>query len=85
MIAGQTSEDTSQQPEENHEDYYEEVAYVTSVVMALFTGEDVLLDSQASVSVFCNKNLLSDIGTASKQITLNGVQSGAAGINISEE
>lgn len=77
-----TSEQITEEDEEND---YDEAAYVTSQEVAMFTSEDVLLDSQASVSVFRNKDLLSDVTTASKHITLNGVQSGASGIRITEE
>ena len=85
MVADHTQAITTEHDDEDLEEFYDEAAYVTSQETALFTCEDVLLDSQASVSVFCNKSLLSDIRASSKQITLNGVQSGASGINICEE
>ena len=53
--------------------------------IALFTREDVLLDSQASVNVFSNKNLLHDIGVAKKAITLKGVELGTRGVSIRDE
>ena len=81
MIADHTNEN----PPDDGEDYYDEAAYVTTQETVLFTRDDVLLDSQASVSVFCNGNLLSKIGVSPSQITLNGVQSGAPGIKISQE
>ena len=85
MVADHTQANTTEHNDDDLEEFYDEAAYVTSQETALFTCEDVLLDSQASVSVFCNKSLLSDIRASSKQITLNGVQSGASGINICEE
>ena len=55
MIADHTNEN----PPDDGEDYYHEAAYVTTQETSLFTRDDILLDSQASVSVFCNWNLLS--------------------------
>ena len=51
----------------------------------MFTREDVPLDSQASVNVFCNADLIRNIGVAEKDITLQGVDAGAKEIHISEE
>ena len=51
----------------------------------MFTREDVLLDSQASVNVFCNADLITNIKLADKDITLQGVDAGAKGINICKE
>ena len=64
------------------EEHYDEAAYVTTAAAAMFTREDVLLDSQASVNVFCNAELLKDIGSSNKEITLQGVQAGVSGIKI---
>ena len=69
---------------DDDEEYYEEAAYVSTETV-LFSRDDVLLDSQASVSVFCNENLLSEVGESANIITLNGVQSGAPGIKIRQE
>ena len=76
--------------DEEHEDevYYDEeteAAYVVGIETALFTREDVLLDSQASVNVFSNENLLHDIGVAKKAITLKGVELGTRGVSIRNE
>ena len=46
------------------EEHYDEAAYVFTAEAAMFTREDVLLDSQASVNVFCNAKLLKDIGSS---------------------
>ena len=67
------------------EEAYDEAAYVTSTEAAMSTQEDDLLDSQASVNVFCNADLIRNIGVAEKDITLQGVDAGAKGIHISEE
>ena len=63
----------------------EEVAYVTLVETVLFTRNDVLLDSQASVSVFCNRDLLSNVRESAKKVVLNVVQAKASGVTISQE
>ena len=70
---------------DDSEDYNDEAAYVANEKTVLFSSNGVLLDSQASVSVFCNGNLLSEIGESSDLITLNGVQFGAPRIKISQE
>jgi Zinc knuckle len=62
-----------------------EAAYVVGMEVALFTREDVLLDSQASVNVFSNKDLLHDIGAAKQAITLKGVEQGTRGVSIRDE
>ena len=51
----------------------------------VFSKDDVLLDSQASVNVFSNKSLLHDIGTATREITLKGVETGTRGVSIKHE
>ena len=67
------------------EEQYDEAAYVTTAEFSIFTRDDILLDSQASVNVFCNGELLDDIGSSDKEITLQGVQAEASGIKISQE
>ena len=80
MVTDYTNDHNS----DDGEDYYDEAAYVATEENVLFSSNDVLLDSQASVSVFCNGNLLSEIGESPDLITLNGVQSGVSGIRISK-
>ena len=79
------SKDT--EPDEDEEDDMEEgeVAYVTSLETVLFARNDVLLDSQASVNVFCNRELLSNVREYKKKVVLNGVQAKASGVSISQE
>ena len=60
-------------------------AYVVGTEVALFTREDVLLDSQASVNVFSNKDLLHDVGVAKRTIALKGVEQGTRGVSIRDE
>ena len=57
-------------------------AYVVGTEVALFTREDVLLDSQASVNVFSNKDLLHDVSVAKRTIALKGVEQGTRGVSI---
>lgn len=69
----------------SNDEEYDEAAYVTTNEAAMFTREDVLLDSQASVNVFCNADLITNIKPADKDITLQGVDAGAKGISICKE
>jgi hypothetical protein len=67
-----------------------ETAYMTTDVMessetVLFTADEVLIDSQASVNVFNSKHLLRNIRKCSRPIVLNGVQSGSPGVAIDME
>ena len=74
----------------NDDDEYEseeedETVYVTTLETVLFAKDDVLLDSQASVNVFCNRALLNNVRKSDRNVVLNGVQSGAAGVKITQE
>ena len=69
--------------EEDLED--EDIAYVTTVERVLFSRDDVLLDSQASVNVFCNRELLSNVRQSETKVVLNGVQAKASGVAIDQE
>lgn len=73
----------------NDDDEYEseeedEMVYVTTLETVLFAKDDVLLDSQASVNVFCNRALLNNVRKSDRNVVLNGVQSGAAGVKITQ-
>ena len=71
--------------EDDYDNGEEEIVYVTSCELVLFSRDDVLLDSQASVNVFCNQQLLKNIRKSDRQVLLNGVQSGAKGVRITQE
>ena len=72
--------------EEGYEkDDEEDSVSVTSSEAILFSKDDVLLGSQASVNVFCNPRLLKNVRKSDRQVLLNGVQSGAAGVRITQE
>ena len=60
-------------------------AFVTTDEFALFTRSHVLLDNQASVNIFCNPSLLTDIRKSPHAILLNGVQSEAKGVRVDHE
>ena len=62
----------------------DEVAFVTTGETILFSRSHVLLD-QASVNVFCNANLLTNLRPATDKIILNGVQSGISGVEVGTE
>ena len=53
--------------------------------MAMFTKYEVLLDNEASLSVFSNTDLLTNIRASRRSITMKGVQSDAAGVKIRQE
>ena len=80
LVAGGGKADSS-----DEEDCDNEVAYVTSSEIVLFSRDDVLLDSQASVNDFCNPLLLSNVRKSDRHVVLNGVQSKADGVKITLE
>ena len=63
----------------------DESAFVASAEIVLFSQSHVLLDNQASVNVFCNPNLLTDIRRSKHGILLNGVQLKAPGVRVDLE
>lgn len=63
----------------------DEVAYVTTLERVLFSRDDVLLDGQASVNVFCNRELLSNVRESTTKVILKGVQAKASGVTINQE
>ena len=62
-----------------------EFAFVTVDSLVLFLRSHVLLDNQASVSIFSNRDLLTDVKRSENQIILNGVQSDAKGVRVNKE
>ena len=85
LVAKSTDAEDRDPEEEEYDLDGEEVIYVTSLETVLFTRNDVLLESQASVNVFCNRDLLSNIRESSKKVMLNGVQAKATGVAISQK
>ena len=70
--------------EVEEEDHFTPV-YFTSVEVAFFTDHDILLDNEASISIFRNSSLLTEIDEASRPIMLQGVQKSAQAIRVSRE
>ena len=62
-----------------------EAAFITTDEVALLTQRQVLLDNQASVNIFCNSALLTDIRRSQNAILLKGVQSEAKGVRVEQE
>ena len=83
MIAAARAANTRDSSDE--EEDKEEVAYITSREIVLFSRDDVLLDSQAFVNVFCNEKLLGNVSKSDKKVVLNGVQAKADGVIIELE
>ena len=69
--SGLGSDDEYEEEEDKNE-----TAHVTSCEKVMFSRYDVLLDSQASVNVFCNLSLLKFVRELDRHIILNGVQAG---------
>ena len=84
LVTGKTSGLESEDEIDEDEEVFE-TAYVTGCKKVLFSRFDVLLDSQASVNVFCNRNLLRNVRESDRHIVLNGVQAGADGVTIKQE
>ena len=62
-----------------------EAAFVTTNEVVLFTRSHVLLDIQASVSIFCNASLLTDIRKSQQSILLNEIQREAESVRVDQE
>ena len=58
---------------------------MTTFGRVLFSRDDALLDSQASVNVFCNRELLVNVRQSETKAVLNRVQAKAAGVAIDQE
>ena len=62
-----------------------ETAFVATHEVILFARSHVLLNNQASVNVFCNGGLLTDIRRSKQGILLNGVQAGVKSVRVDLE
>jgi hypothetical protein len=58
---------------------------VTNADHVFFSKHKVLLDNEASISVFQNKLLLTDLRKADRDVMLGGIQRGAAGVRVTEQ
>jgi hypothetical protein len=74
-----------------HEDEKEEncdewdVALFTSNECVLFTEHEILLDNEASVNIFRDKNLLTGVRDAGRKVVLGGIQRSASGVKVTQE
>jgi hypothetical protein len=60
------------------------VALVTASEVCMFSRYDVLLDNEASLNIFSNKELLTNVRRADRSIVVNGIQSGG-GVDVDRE
>ena len=70
------------QEEPDDDDRTVETAIVATHEVVLFARSHVFLDNQASVNVFCNGGLLTDIRRSKQGILLNGVQAGVKSVRV---
>ena len=59
-------------------------AFITSEALVFFANHHVLLDNQASVSIFSNRDLLTDVHRSDNEILLNGVQANAKSVRVNQ-
>ena len=62
-----------------------EMANVTATETCLFSKYDVLLDNEASLNVFSNRDLVKNLRKSTRSITMHGVESNSSGVNIEME
>jgi hypothetical protein len=62
-----------------------DLALVTNAHNVFFSKYDVLLDNEASINIFSNRNLLTGVRAAEKKVTVGGIQRGASGVKVTEE
>jgi hypothetical protein len=62
-----------------------DLALVTNVHNVFFSKYDVLLDNEASLNIFSNRNLLTGVRDAEKKVMVGGIQRGASGVKVTEE
>jgi DnaJ-domain-containing protein 1 len=60
------------------------VALVTASEVCMFSRYDVLLDNEASLNIFSNKELLTNVRRADRSIVVSGIQSGG-GVDVDRE
>ena len=75
----------SPKSEDEEEDIDEWGAALISIQEScLFSKNELLLDNQASLNIFGNKDLLTNIRTAEKPISLSGIQAGAKAVKVNK-
>ena len=78
LVTGEGDEDSQSQ-------LSDELAFITTDETILFSRHHVLLDNQASVNIFNNADLLTNIKRSENRIVLNGVQADAQGVSVDME
>jgi hypothetical protein len=58
---------------------------VASVERAFFAQDKILLDNEASISIFNNEKLLIGVKDAKRKIMLGGIQRGATGVKVTKQ
>ena len=76
---------TAAEEDTDEDDRTVESAFVASKEVVLFARSHVLLDNQASINIFCNADLLTDIRRSKHGIMLNGVQAEAKSFRVNLE
>ena len=61
------------------------MANVTATEACFFSKYDVLLDNEASLNVFSNRDLVKNLRKSTRSITMHGVESNSSGVNIEME
>jgi hypothetical protein len=62
-----------------------DLALVTSEEKVFFSQHDILLDNEASINIFQNRDLLTGVRESEKTLLLGGIQRGAAGVRVTKE
>ena len=52
---------------------------------AFFAQVEILLDNEASISIFNNEKLLTGVKDAKRKIMLGGIQRGATGVKVTKQ
>jgi hypothetical protein len=62
-----------------------DLALVTSEEKVFFTQHDILLDNEASINKFQNRDHLTGVRESDKTVLLGGIQRGAAEVRVTKE
>ena len=62
-----------------------DIAMVAGTERAFFAKDEILLDNEASISIFSNENLLTGVKDADKKVMLGGIQRGATGVKVTKQ
>ena len=62
-----------------------ELAYVTSTESCFFSKYDVLLDNEASLNVFRNRDLVKNLRVSARTVVMHGVEDNSNGVKVDME